>query len=1095
MVEIPFADDGVQAQKEPDTYFGKEETDDRSKYQDIMRYPIYYDNAVDNDETQGKVVLADVLSAPVTWTTNQIPSMQFTYPRDGVGAKLIKHEGIIMYDVNRYLTHQKFRVKKITKSETNIVIDCTHIIGDLAGITLKKSIQLPDVNSSQLFDALIENSTSYIPDLRYDSDISTVSNVNIDMTNGNLSNYVFDTDQEGDTATQSLLGLYGGELTADNYHLIHNKRMGRDTGIVIRYGDKIQTIQQDDSIENTYTCIYPYAKYTPGQAVATETNTDWSVYNQDWTSVGSVTYSAGGSIDIYSSPVEGHQVVGHVTTGMHLKLGTPVTNGSFTKDGKFQINTVNGDTWYPISTESGGGWIDAQWINFSKSGDYLVNNVTGHVHTVIKDTDVKTTRYPVAGTGTVNCNGGIRVFYSPDPGPDQRPTGRRLKNGQRFSYDEVAIIETDSKWYRLGSHQWVYGPHVKVDSEQDITRYPSRGQGYIKQGSVAYHIDKNHQMTPKTHPGKLVSTRKKKTPKTKIVYRGKGKKRHKVKEKTYYYGKTTKYHKQEKSKLPRGMYKLNYGQVSVGGTIYYKVGNNTYVKASSIDWKNKYSKQPKKPSEYVKNTATKKGWIDVYSQPTSRSSANWTVPVGTAFAISHSATDGAGTTWYEITYNDHGTEKTGWITSDVTDSSAADDLEPTSSDNDSDSEGQATTVDQTEVMVTLDDDNGLVFPEDGGTHEVQRVLNVDLSAYIKHDDQDLSGQQPDGTFVATADDKRQLLEAAQAYVVEHNVGHPAVTLTLTTPQFDDVDGDITTLNMYDRVTVIFEQLGIKETAEVTSTIYDPISQHYTQITIGDLPKTWQHLLVEAANKNTNELSKRVGGAVAHSDHIFGRMKKALSEEGSDRLAAERDIMKEVGLVNDKADKMGNDLEVSLKTFDNQMQAINSDVTSISDQINSGGTDVIHFVPNTLNPTEIQCKTPYGYFRLNSNGLGYMGNDGVARVGMTAQGQLAAENLDASTINALTIKSCVIKSALKLDQGQTHISIGTEGSPYAQDFPLDGGNAIWLDGGSNHALYSYGRIVIRNGSKSIIISPDGIYWNGQKLHNTITVKGTQYNLWY
>lgn len=1072
---------GDAAQSQPDAYFGTTEVDDRSPYQDVMRYPIYYDNAVDNDDTNGRVVLSDCKTCVVTMNRNQIPICQITYPRDGIASKIMKPEGVVMTDCNTYLTHQKFRVKEMLKDGDQFTMNLTHIIGDLAGITLGQDVQVPDCNPSQFCDAILSAATDDLPDIRVDSDISDVRNVDINFKDaGNLSNFIFDADQEGDKPTNSLVALYNGEIVADNYHIIFNKKLGCDTGIVVKYGDRIQTIQQDNNIEQTYTAIYPYATYTPGQAKATTDNTDWANWSTDYSNIGSVTYCAGGTVEIYDSPVTGHSVIGTVSVGDHLTLGTPIHDGDFTPDGKLEIDTVNGDDWYPIE---GGGWIDGNWVNFDKSGDYLVNDATGHVHTAISDDDNLNTHYPISGTGTVS-NNGIRVFYSPDPGKGHRTTGKHMKLGARIHYDQVATDENGVKWYRIGPHQWLYGPHVKVNSEQDMTRYPSQGYGYVKKNAQSYYINKNHMMVPKTHKGKLVSTRKKKTPKYKYVWRGKGKKRHRVKEKTYYYGKTTKYHKQVKSHAKKGYAHLNYGQVVIGGVTYYKLSNGTYVKSSSIDWKASRSHQPTLPKDLIKQAAQKKGWIEMYSSPSKGHSMNITVPVGQGFAISHTAEGADGNTWYEITYKGH----TGWILGSETSSTADEDLEPTSSDKDETDQGGSSGMSlQSEVLVTLGSgSDGLVFPENPGQHEVQRVENVDLSNYIKHDDQDLSGQQPDGSFVATDDDKAQLLAAAKDYVIEHRIGQPNISLTVQYAQSSDVEGDLTALNLYDTVTVYFEKLGISEKAEVSSTVYDALAHHYTQVTIGDIPKTWQHLLVDAANKETGELSRRVATSQSHNHHLFADIHAALQKEGSDRIAAEKDIAKRVGLVDEKTGK----LDISFKQLDSQMQSIDSDVTDISNEILSGGTQELRFYPNVLHPTEIEAHNDDGsYLVLNSNGLGFFDSaKGVVRSAITSEGQIAAELLDAGEIKALNVSSGEFHGALNVGEGTgINIHIGTNQPANSGLSPTYGGRAIWLDtpgSGSYHAMLSTGMLQVRDGNDLWEYGTNGVRHNGESLYDIV-----------
>lgn len=1130
MTGDPTADDNSVQQN-----YGSDEFDMGSKFQDVLDYPIYYDNAVDNDETNGRVVLCDCRQTIVNLVMNQIPTLQVTYPRDGLGAKIMQTEGIIMTDCNRNWTHQKFRIKQITKDTDQLIINANHIIGDFADLTLYKNVQLPDATCSQVFDALMLNATLLIPDARYTTDINDVRNVDIDMTNERLSNCIFDADAEGDKATQSLVGLYGGELMADNYHLYHYHKLGRDSGVVIHYGERIQSFQQDKNIENTYTAIYPYAKYTSGQAIATLKNTDWNQWFGDWDGRATVQYNAGGSISLYDAPVEGASVIGTIGIATHLKVGKAVSNGDFTPDGKLQINTINSDTWYPVETSVGDGWVDSAWITFSKNGDYLVNDATGHIHTAISEDDSKNTHYPVKGTGTVNWTGKshqIRVFYSPDKGKGYRPTGKVLKTGKRFHYDQVAIDENGEKWYRIGVHQWIYGPHVKVDSEQDIAHYKSKGKGYVKEGAIAYHIDKHGMMVPKTHKGKLVTTRDKKHPKKKTVMRGRGKKKHKVTKIVY---PKKKHHKIEKDKLPKGYKNLNYDQVTVGNTIYYKVSNGTYVKSSGIDWKKPRSRKPTLPKDMIKANAAKKGYIEMYSAPAKGKSLNITVPVNKSFDVTHTAQGTDGNTWYEITYNGH----TGWIPAADTTSTADGDLEPTAVDKAAENPNSKDPgVTQSEVFVSLGDgEDGLVYPEDGITHEVPRVLNVDLSAYIKHDDQDLSGQQPDGSFVATDDDKAQLRAVAEQYVIEHRIGKPVVSLSVSYAQSDDIEGDLTALNLYDLVTVVFEPYDVAVKAEVTSAVYNPLAKEYTSINVGDIPKTWQHLLVESANKKTEELQQRTRENFKHTSHLFQNIHEAMKLEGKNREEAERKIAKSVDLTRQITLKNGetiDKLKVSATALDKRLQAQDAKVTQLSQSILNGGSAELQFVDasgnsNFLHPTSIRAYNPDGSFlEFNSNGIGYFNQSGLVRTGMNSDGTFAAENIIAGYIDALNMTILNIDGGLHIDSndGGNHIDIdiGNQQDPTGEYSGHsrngrhpgkgmtihDGFKGVQVKGNRYHTQMSQGYVGVYDSSAGhyIEIHPTYISYSGedlkdvikgwmhQWLHDTVTItkRGDKKPIW-
>ena len=112
---------------------------------------------------------------------------------------------------------------------------------------------------------------------------------------------------------------------------------------------------------------------------------------------------------------------------------------------------------------------------------------------------------------------------------------------------------------------------------------------------------------------------------------------------------------------------------------------------------------------------------------------------------------------------------------------------------------------------------------------VDKVNTVDLSGNFQHDDQDLSVQQPDGTFVATQADIDQLTQLGQNYLIEHKYGHINVSTTLTYKEMSGINADMTQLSLYDKLYVRFKQYDIQETAEITGTVFDCLSHHYQQM--------------------------------------------------------------------------------------------------------------------------------------------------------------------------------------------------------------------------------------------------------------------------
>ena len=72
------------------TAYGREEVEPESQYAVFLRFPILYENATSDSDTNGIGALSDTISCQVVRTFNQFPTAQLTYKRDGVLAKQLQ---------------------------------------------------------------------------------------------------------------------------------------------------------------------------------------------------------------------------------------------------------------------------------------------------------------------------------------------------------------------------------------------------------------------------------------------------------------------------------------------------------------------------------------------------------------------------------------------------------------------------------------------------------------------------------------------------------------------------------------------------------------------------------------------------------------------------------------------------------------------------------------------------------------------------------------------------------------------------------------------------------------------------------------------
>lgn len=1075
---------------------------DYQDYSDLMTIPYLY-NSLADDLTASGTPLPDVIDCQVNGSKNQYWTLTMTYPRSGLHQKEIQPNKWIMEDCDPKHVHQLFKITHITPELDNVVVEAEHITALLNGSTVADTIQLNGASAQDLGNQIL-NQMQPQREFAFDSDVNTVSNVNIEGGQ-QASNLFIDPDQEGDTATQSVLGLFGGEFDFDNWNIHHSSRIGHDSGIKVAYGKNIKsTFSQDKNIQNMFTGAVFIAKYVPGQAIAKSDWTGWATWQSDYDSVG-ITYMAGGQVSIYDCPVEGQKVIGTLQNGMKLHLGTIVNDGSFTPDGKYQINTVNSDGWYPISSSDGGGWIDSKWINFDTTGAYAINDVSGTITVKSSnplDSEGKGSRVTVHGSAVVayKPGGSIHVYYSPEIGPDHyRIPGWTVSNGQVIDYDMVERNSNGDLWYRIGPHQWLYGPHLSLTEEGSYRQYSNSGYGYVKDGAVKYHFTKDHKMVSSN-----TTVIKHGSQKEAWKYVGKGKNKHRVANASY----RKKKEKKVKVTAKKGMSTID-KTITQGGKTYMHTSHG-WVASSSINYTKDGSVKPHSFDDFINNQLKDHSKVEIYATPDSKNALNWSIPNGETFTVvnGHEAKSGDGKTYIEVTYKG----KTGWLCEDDIDDKNS---KITSADADTDNSADTDTnynanIDQSNKEVTVK--VGPLYAEGFGVNpNIDSVNTVDISGYFKHDDQDLSGQQSDGSFVATQADIDQATKIGKNYLIEHRYGHMQVQTSLDYQDMSDNDQDFTQLSLYDYVDVSFPDYEITEKAEVTATTWDCLAHVFLNVTLGDLPTSYEHLLVQASEDRTNEKITSTRQAIARSNSFIGAVHHALTLQGSSQEQAWENLMVQLGdaqyVTDKKTGKQKLVLEESVKVFAKHMQEMANNIDSFDNFLKSGGGGMLEPISSDgstswNNVMAIRAKNNDGsYMEFNGLGLSFhdiYGNPHALFGIDTSSGEVTGNFfvdqahipiLDASHIDTDTIH------ALGTITGNFEVSVGgitTNIGSFPNFLSGDPDSGIKLSSSNYELQISSGSVNIHDKSGGAIthIGPNQA-WIGQK--NVVVTSSTESTL--
>ena len=222
-----------------------------------MAYPILYKANETNFEHLGVSVLSDASKCHVSREKNGIYILEFDYPVNGKDVDKIKEGMYIKSDAGYRTKNQRFVVSKITKTQNEFKIYCQHISQVKTTMNaIRPDITLTSVSAMGALTAWRDNLLDSHEEFFVQSDISTLNS-----TTWKVENIENARDALGGKAG-SILDVWGGEYEFDNLNITLHKSMGIDNPTIIAYGKNLLDLEQEQSILETYTSVFPFKKYT-----------------------------------------------------------------------------------------------------------------------------------------------------------------------------------------------------------------------------------------------------------------------------------------------------------------------------------------------------------------------------------------------------------------------------------------------------------------------------------------------------------------------------------------------------------------------------------------------------------------------------------------------------------------------------------------------------------------------------------------------------------------------------------------------------------------------------------------------------------------
>lgn len=261
------------------------------------------------------------------------------------------------------------------------------------------------------------------------------------------------------------------------------------------------------------------------------------------------------------------------------------------------------------------------------------------------------------------------------------------------------------------------------------------------------------------------------------------------------------------------------------------------------------------------------------------------------------------------------------------------------------------------VKITSSTPNGEANVDE---HTLTLTKPVIASDYAVKTHAPLRVQTVDFTSYGIGNDKNKLLSVAKAYMKQNEIGRPVVSLTVSYEQMQGAYQKLTTVDLYDYVSVIFDEVNIFEKAQCKSITWDPIREVATSITIGQLPSNYTHYLNQFI---TSAVSSGTAEAKGQSTRLFNEAKEDAKKNDQQQVEA-------INTLQGQFDKVS----ASVDGLSQKMDRVSDGVTNFLTGTPSG--NVVAY-PNWKNATEIRAKTVSGgYIRLDNQGLTNVNADGV-----------------------------------------------------------------------------------------------------------------------
>lgn len=208
--------------------------------------PSIFDSNITRTSQTRLAFLPDCISCTVTEERNGVFECFMQYPASGTSFDEIQLERVLSVKPNHSMDDQLFRIYRISKPMNGVVsVYAQHISYDLAN-TAVLPFEESSIAPAALLTKLLTN-TGFLSstNLSTSSAFSVAAPKSVRACLGGT---------EG-----SMLSVWKGEFTFDNFTVYYKNARGADRGVSIEYGKNLTDLEHDLDDTDVYTAVLPYA--------------------------------------------------------------------------------------------------------------------------------------------------------------------------------------------------------------------------------------------------------------------------------------------------------------------------------------------------------------------------------------------------------------------------------------------------------------------------------------------------------------------------------------------------------------------------------------------------------------------------------------------------------------------------------------------------------------------------------------------------------------------------------------------------------------------------------------------------------------------